>query len=99
MGKKLSDQFKKKYKIRRVFARLVRGGKWHVAVDEKLTLFFPCQHYGYFGGENERTPKQTGGIFRGPFNGFIFTKPHKICGTCMKMERNRTTLKEAGFIT
>jgi hypothetical protein len=45
------------------------------------------------------SPERTGGVFRGPFDGYIFTKPHKICGTCMKMERNKKILKEAGFTT
>jgi len=90
---------KKKYKIKRVFARFVRGGKWHVVVDEGHSIFFPCRHYGWYGGLNEMSPERTGGVFRGPFNGFIFTSPRKICGTCMKMERNKEILKEAGFKT
>ena len=90
---------KKKSKVKRLFARIIRGGKWHVVVDEGNTLFFPCQHYGWFGGENVVLIEWVAGIFRGPFNGYIFTSPRKICGTCMKMERNRKTLKEAGFIT
>ena len=90
---------KKKSKTKRSFARIVRGGKWHIVVDEGKTLFFPCQHYGWFGGMNEIGVRRAFGIFRGPFNGYIFTSPRKICGTCMRMERNRETLKEAGFIT
>lgn len=94
---KLSKEFEKKYKIKRVFAKITRDGKWHVAVEEKFIVFFPCQHYGWFGGQNEVALGRTFGIERGPFNGFIFTKPHKICGTCMKMKNNRKFLKEAGF--
>ncbi len=89
---------KKKGKVKRSFARIVRGGKWHVVVDEGDVIFFPCQHYGW-SRDNRVATKRVFGIFRGPFNGYIFTSPRKICGTCMKMERNRKTLKEAGFVT
>lgn len=98
MGK-FSDKFEKKYKIVRSFARLVSGGVWHVVVDEGKTLFFPCQHYGWFGGMNEIGARRAAGIFRGPYDGYIFTKSHKICGTCMKMKNNQKFLKEVGFIT
>jgi len=86
---------KKKIKVKRIFARMVFRGKWHVAGDNGSRVFFPCQPWPSFGSP----ARKPFGIFRGPFDGFIFTKPHKICGTCMKMERNRETLKEAGFIT
>jgi hypothetical protein len=88
---------KKKSKMKHIFVRITIGGKWHVASHDKpdKRVFIPCQPYQTWGQPVEFLE----GIEHGPFDGFIFTKPHKICGTCMRMERNRKTLKEAGFIT
>jgi hypothetical protein len=82
----------------RVFARLVPGGKWHIAIDDEMgrvqaTMYFPCRPWP----ECESDIEDVAAIYDGPLNGFIFAKPHKICGTCKKMERNRHIMKSAGF--
>jgi hypothetical protein len=89
----------KKNKVKRIFAKLIRDGKWHVAVEDGRTTFFPCMHYGWGGRQNQVPTRLVWGVARGPFSGLIFTKTHKICGTCMNMSRNRETLKEAGYVT
>jgi len=88
---------KKRIKVKNIFVRIAIGGKWHVARHDKpgKRVFIPCQPYQTWGSP----VKFLRGMFHGPFNGYIFTKSHKICGTCMRMERHRKVLKEAGFIT
>jgi len=88
---------KKKERSNKVFVRIAVGGKWHAATHDKAgkRVYIPCQPYQTWG----EPLRFLEGMFRGPFNGFIFTKPHKICGTCMKMKTHQKFLKEAGFIT
>jgi hypothetical protein len=82
------------------FARITPGGKWHIVREgtvfgNKIPVVFLGCRRDESGYPWLRMTRLHG--FHNSITGFIFTKRHKICGTCMRMKRNRHIIKSAGF--